>query len=188
MKKVIFIDRDGVINRDPGGWTEHSYVTRKDDFHFLPGSKEAIKKLCDSGYTIVVISNQAGVGRGLFSEEQLRGVTQLMFDELKKIGAEIAKVYYCIHDKTDGCECRKPKPGLFKRCERELDIEARGAYFIGDGKGDIEAGSTVGLRTILVLSGKAKREEIDSWDSKPDYICADLREAVSYVLRHDSSR
>ena len=101
--KVIFIDRDGVINRDPGGWTPHSYVTRWEDFYFLPGSVEALKKLKRARYEIVVISNQAGVGRGLYTEKKLDEISANMHAEIEKNGAKIKKIYYCIHHPDDNC-------------------------------------------------------------------------------------
>lgn len=182
MTKVIFIDRDGVINKDPGGWTEHNYVTRREDFIFLSGAKEAIKKLNEAGYEIVVISNQAGIAKGHYSGSELNGVNEKMLSEIDKSGGKINKVYYCVHQDADNCDCRKPKTGLFKMAEKELGIRARDTYFIGDGKTDVEAGKNAFLKTILVLSGKAKIEDIRGWEIKPDYIFDDLSEAVGFIL------
>lgn len=182
-KKIIFIDRDGVINKDPGGWTKHNYVTKWQEFKFLPGSKEAIKKLNKANYEIVVISNQAGVSKGHYSEDELDGVNSKMLKEMKSAGAGIRKVYYCVHQDSDNCDCRKPKIGLFKQAEQELGVKARGSYFIGDGKTDIEAGRNFGLKTVLVLSGKTSLEDMRQWEIKPDYIFDDLREAVEFVIK-----
>ena len=187
MKKIIFIDRDGVINKDPGGWTEHSYVTRWEDFHFLPGSKEAIKKLSDNGYDIIVISNQGGVSKKFFSQASLDEITAKMLREIKIAGAKIKKVYYCIHQDSDNCDCRKPKAGMFRRAEKELGIRAAGAYFIGDGKTDVDAGKEMGLKTVLVLSGKTPKEDLAQWGSKPDHVFEDLREAVTFIVSGEKS-
>lgn len=181
MKKVIFIDRDGVINKDPGGWTKHSYVTRWEDFIFLPGSKEALKRLADRGYDIVVISNQAGVSKGHYSEGELGSVNSNMIREIEKSGGKIKKVFYCLHQDSDNCDCRKPKAGLFRKAEKELGITASGSYFIGDGRTDVEAGKKIGLETILVLSGKTGPEDMRAWESKPDHIFRDLEEAVRFI-------
>ncbi|UCD55227.1 MAG: HAD-IIIA family hydrolase [Candidatus Omnitrophota bacterium] len=181
-KKIVFIDRDGVINKDPGGWTKHNYVTRWEDFKFLPGSKEALKKLNDARYEIIIISNQAGVGKGHYSKDELDTVNSKMLEEIKKAGAGIRKVYYCIHRPDDNCDCRKPKIGLFKQAEEEMGIKAGGSYFIGDAKTDIEAGEKAGLKTILVLSGKTILEDMRSSNIKPDYIFDDIFEAVEFIL------
>jgi len=187
MRKIIFIDRDGVINKDPSGWTEHSYVTNCEDFHFLPNSILALKKLSASGYDIILISNQAGVAKGYYTEDTLNNVTRKMFDEIEKNGAKIKKAYYCVHQPSDNCDCRKPKTGLFKRAEKELGVSAAGNFFIGDGKMDVAAGAGMGMRTILVLSGKTDLEKMKSWDIKPDYIFDDLFEAVNFILKGEKS-
>ena len=182
-KKIIFIDRDGVINKDPGGWTKHNYVTRPKEFKFLSGSKEAVKKLNDAGYEIIIISNQAGINRGYYSKDELDIVSSKMLEEMKNEGALIKKVYYCVHQPGDNCDCRKPKVGLFKEAEKQLGIKAGGTYFIGDAKTDIEAGENMGLKTILVLSGKTSLEDIRSLEVKPGYIFDNLLEAVEFILR-----
>ncbi|OGW84681.1 MAG: hypothetical protein A2987_06515 [Omnitrophica bacterium RIFCSPLOWO2_01_FULL_45_10] len=182
-KKVIFIDRDGVINKDPGGWTEHNYVTRWEDFHFLPGAMEGIRRLNDSGYEIIIISNQAGVSKGIYTERKLKSVTEKMLTAIKKSGGRIRNIYYCTHQDSDACDCRKPKTGLFRRAEEEMGIKTAGSYFIGDGRVDVEAGKRAGLKTILVLSGKTALEEVKKWDVKPDHIFKDLACAVDFILK-----
>lgn len=182
--KIVFIDRDGVINKDPGGWTEHSYVTRWEDFHFLPGAKEAIKRLNDSGYDIIVISNQGGVSKSFFSKPALDDITAKMLKEIEASGAKIKKVYYCLHQDSDKCDCRKPKTGMFRQAEAELGIRSPGTYFVGDGKTDIEAGSSAGLKTILVLSGKTGLDKVEEWEVRPDVIVKDLAEAADFILKN----
>ena len=182
MNKVIFIDRDGVINKDPGGWTEHSYVTRWEDFHFLPGVKDALTKLSQNGYDIIVISNQGGVSKSFFSQAALDEITDKMLREIESAGAKIKKVYYCLHQDSDNCDCRKPKTGMFRQAEKELGIRSAGAYFIGDGKTDVDAGKSMGLKTVLVLSGKTPYEDIAGWESKPDHIFKDMAEAVDFIV------
>jgi len=183
MKKIISIDRDGVINKDPGGWTEHSYVTKWKNFIFLPGSIEALKMLNEAGYDIVVISNQAGISKGYYTNEELNAINNKMIKEIERKGAKIKKTYYCIHQDNDNCECRKPKTGLFKQAEKDLDIKASGTYFIGDGKTDIEAGKDQGLTTMLLLSGKTSPEDVKEWSVKPDFIFGNLIEAVAFLLK-----
>ena len=182
MKKVLFIDRDGVINKDPGGWTKHSYVTRWKDFHFLRGAKRAIKILSADGFDLLVISNQGGVSKGFFTEDRLDAINTRMLKEIKKSGGRIRKTYYCVHQSSDACDCRKPEIGLFKRAKRELGVRTRGSYFIGDGRVDVEAGRKAGLKTILVLSGKTPLSDVDEWKVKPDYIFRDLAEAARFII------
>jgi len=183
MKKVIFVDRDGVINKDPAGWTPHSYVEKWEDFKFLPGSIDALKKLTLAGYSIILASNQGGISKGYYAEDALNEINQNMLEKLEENGAKIEKTYYCIHQDSDNCNCRKPKTGLFESAKKELNLNAVDAFFIGDGKTDVEAGIKFGLRTILVLSGKTKLKDLKNWNIKPDYIVDDLLEAVNFILR-----
>ena len=187
MKKVIFLDRDGVINKDPGGWTEYNYVTTWEEFIFLPNSIKALRRLNDAGYDIVVASNQAGISKGYYTRSQLDKINQDMIKEIEENGAKLKKVYYCLHQDSDNCDCRKPKIGLFKQAERELGVKAAGNYFVGDGKMDIEAGKKMNMKTVLVLSGKTDLKKVNSWSIKPDYIFRDLSEAVRFILKEEKA-
>ena len=181
MDKVIFLDRDGVIDKDP----EKGYVKRIEEFQFLPGSLDAIKKLNSHGYEIIVISNQAGIAKGLYSVEDLNRVNNNMINEIKKAGARIKGAYYCIHKQEDNCSCRKPKVGLFNQATKDLNVDFNKTYFIGDKKTDVEVGKRIGCKTILVLSGKAKKADISLWQIKPDYIKKDLKEAVDWIIKNN---
>lgn len=176
--KYLFIDRDGVINKDPGGWTKDSYVTEWKDFHFLPGTLEALKILKKKGIKVIVASNQGGVNRGIYTQEELDKVTGLMLKEIRKSGADIEEVFYCTHIDEDNCDCRKPKPGMLEEAAKKYSIDLKKAYFIGDDKKDVLAGKKAGCKTVLVLSGKSSRESVKDWEEKPDYIFKDLLEAV----------
>ncbi len=180
--KAIFIDRDGVINKDPAGWTEHSYVTDPKDLHILPGAIEALKLLDRSNIKVIVISNQAGVAKGYFTKEKLAEVTSKMLDEIGKKGTRIEEVYYCMHQDKDNCNCRKPETGMLERAISKYNIDTRETYFIGDGEVDVIAGKRMGLRTIFVLSGKTSREDMRKWLAKPDYVFNDLLAAVKWLL------
>jgi histidinol-phosphate phosphatase family protein len=180
--KVIFIDRDGVINKDPGGWTKYGYVTSWDEFHFLPGSKNALKRLAHAGYEVIIISNQQGVNKGYFSPDDLNKVTQNMLKSIESAGGKIRSIHYCPHRKEEVCGCRKPDTGLFRKATEGMDIDFSQTFFIGDGRTDVEAGRNLGCKTIMVLSGKAKEEDVDKWKHKPDYIKKDLSEAVEWIL------
>ncbi|MFH1837597.1 MAG: HAD family hydrolase, partial [Candidatus Omnitrophota bacterium] len=159
-QKYIFIDRDGVINKDPGGWTEYGYVTVPEDFYMVKGSVEAIKMFTDAGYKVIIISNQQGVGKGYFSEEDLKKVTRKMERVVEEGKGKITRVYYCTHTDEEDCDCRKPREGMFLKAKEELNIESfEGKFYIGDTERDIQAGRRVGLKTIFVLSGKNSAED-----------------------------
>ena len=180
--KYVFIDRDGVINRDGMGRTEYGYVTRWEDFEFLPGVLDALKELTEAGYDNVVISNQKCVGKGLMTEQELKDITDNIMKAVEAHGGRIRKAYYCLHLDEDNCNCRKPKEGMFLKARDELGIKAfEGKFFIGDSQRDMQAGKKVGLKTILVLSGKSSREDAEKWEYKPDYVCRDLLDAVKLI-------
>jgi len=146
-KKVIFLDRDGVINKKA---PKADYVKNWGEFEFLPGSIEAISLLTKSGYNIYIISNQAGIARGMMTTDNLKEIHQNMTNEIEKNGGKISGIYYCPHGWDEGCECRKPKPGMFFQAAREHHIDLTKAIFIGDDERDIQAGNAAGCKTILV--------------------------------------
>lgn len=178
--KIIFLDRDGVINKYPG---DRLYVTSLKKFKFLPRAKKAIALLSKNGYWIFVASNQAGVGKGTYSQKTLVAITAKMLRSIKQAGGRITRVYYCTHQKNAGCSCRKPKPGLLKRAAKEFKFRLKGAYFIGDTMRDIFTAHAAGCKSILVLSGKEKLRGQKSWEAKPDFIFKDLLAAAKFLTR-----
>jgi len=185
--KYLFIDRDGVINKDPGGWTKTDYVTDWKDFHFIPGTLQALKILKDKGIKVIVASNQGGVNRGLYTKAELSKVNSIMLKEIEKAGGAIEEVFYCIHTDEDNCECRKPKPGMLETAAKKYGIDPKTTYFIGDAPKDISAGLRIGCKTILVLSGKSSRKDIESWEDKPDHVFENLLEAVEWLIKEIAS-
>jgi histidinol-phosphate phosphatase family protein len=169
-----------VINRDPGFG---DYVKSWEEFEFLPGAIEAIKMLNKNGYEIFVISNQAGVSKGLFSKEDLDDITKSMLGEVKAQGGRIKSINYCTHRPDENCDCRKPKTGMIKKVTKGLNIDFKNTYFIGDSMLDVGAGKNMGSKTILVLTGKENPEDIKNWEYKPDLIKKDLQEAVEWILK-----
>ena len=151
-KKVIFLDRDGVINKKP---TKADYVKNWNEFEFLSGSIEAISILTKNDYDIYIISNQAGIARGIMTENDLKEIHRNMVNELEKKGGEVSDIYYCPHGWDDGCECRKPKPGMFFQAAKEHYIDLTKAVFIGDDERDVEAGEAARVKTILVTPNKS---------------------------------
>lgn len=148
-KKVIFLDRDGVINKKA---PKAEYVKSWDEFEFIPGSIEAMTLLAQNGYKIFIISNQAGIARGAMTEQDLEKIHENMEKELEKHNVKIQKIYYCPHGWNEGCECRKPKPGMLFQAAREYDLDLSKSLFIGDDERDLHAGHAAGCRTILVDS------------------------------------
>ncbi|MCD4780629.1 MAG: HAD-IIIA family hydrolase [Candidatus Omnitrophica bacterium] len=182
--KVVFLDRDGVINKFPGNG---NYVTKIKEFHFISGSLESIRCLTEEGFDIFVVSNQAGVGKGVYSERKLQHINRNMLREVKKHGGKIKRVFYCTHRSDAGCGCRKPEIGnirkAFKLVNKPLS-SARKSYFVGDTEGDIQAGVNAGCKTIFVLSGRENRRHLRGWAVKPDYIVKDLSEATKIITNN----
>lgn len=180
--KIIFLDRDGVINKDPID-TAYGYVTRWKEFKFLRGAKRAIRELTEAGYKIYIISNQAGIAKGYFTLDDLKSVTKKMLKRIEDSGGKIAGVFYCPHRGEDNCDCRKPKAGLFRKALGKKKTVLRDTFFIGDKIADVQAGHAAGLESILVLCGKESLENKGHWRDKPDYIKRDLLDAVNWILK-----
>jgi len=183
--KVIFLDRDGVINKYPG---DTKYVTDWAEFEFLPDALESISKLTENDFKIFIISNQAGVSKGIYNQQKLDEITSNMLKEVEKKSGKIQRVLYCIHKDEDNCYCRKPKTGLIKKAIDSLGLKRFNfnySYFIGDSMRDIKTGRTAGCKTILVFSGKEKKENKDNWEIKPDYEATNLLEAVNIILNEN---
>ncbi len=178
MMKIVFLDRDGVINEYPG---DTKYVTSWSKFYFISGSIQAIRLLKEKGFKVFVVSNQAGVGKGIYSQDELNSLTHKMIDYLRKEGAELDGVYYCIHREEDNCNCRKPKTGLLEEAVSSLREKPEVCFFIGDSFRDMKAARAFGCMAVLVLSGKEKIGAKDSWEFEPDYVFSNLLEAVRYI-------
>ena len=178
--KAIFLDRDGVINKDPGFG---DYIKSWKEFQFLPGAINAIKRLNEKGYEIFVISNQAGVGKGLYSQGALDEITRNMLKEIESGGGRIRSITYCTHRSDARCDCRKPKTGMIKKATKGLRIDFGNTYFIGDSRLDIAAGKNMGCKTILLLTGKEDPDDLENWEIKPDFVRNNLQEAVEWVLK-----
>ncbi|HLG17363.1 MAG TPA: D-glycero-beta-D-manno-heptose 1,7-bisphosphate 7-phosphatase [Blastocatellia bacterium] len=185
MTRAVFIDRDGTLNEDVG------YVSTPDDLVIYPWASEAVRKINEAGMKAVVITNQSGIARGLYSERTLVCIHERMIEELAREGARIDAVYYCPHHPDFGgsayrrdCECRKPKPGMLRAAAREHGIDLARSYVIGDKSCDINAAASAGARGVLVRTGYG-RETIarpDLWPCEPALIADDLLEGVGLLL------
>jgi len=146
-KKVVFLDRDGVINKKA---PKADYVKNWEEFEFLPGVLESIKLLSENNCEIYIITNQAGIARGMMTESDLDDIHSKMVKEIEDHGGKIHGIYYCPHGWDEGCECRKPRPGMFYQAAREHHIDLSKSFFIGDDERDKTAGDAAGIKTILV--------------------------------------
>ena len=147
MKKALFLDRDGVIN------VEKQYLYKKEDFEFIEGIFELCQFFQDLGYLIIVVTNQSGIARGYYSEEDFENLTQWMVKQFKEQNITISKVYHCPHhpDITGECLCRKPKPGMLLDAQKEFNVDLKHSVMVGDKERDIEAGLNAGLKDTYLF-------------------------------------
>lgn len=177
--KTVFLDRDGVINKYPG---DKSYVTRWKDFKFLGGAEQAIASLHKNRFKIFVVSNQAGVGKGIFTQKALEEITKKMIASIKKHRGDIDAVYYCTHQPQLNCACRKPKTGLIEIAKKDHHINLKDSFFIGDSIRDVITAKRAGCKSVLLLCGKEKISDRRKWEVQPDFIFRNLREAARFIL------
>jgi len=145
MKKAIFLDRDGIINVD------YAYVHKKENFEFVEGIFETLKYFLSLDYLLLMVTNQSGIGRGYYSEDDFEKLTSWMLDEFTCKGIKITKIYHCPHSPQEMCKCRKPEIGMFESAKKEFDIDMQNSWMIGDKPSDIEAGNNAGIpNTIFV--------------------------------------
>ena len=185
MNKAVFLDRDGVITKEPP-----YYAHRIEQLELISKSAEAIRLLNESGFKVIVVSNQSGVARGYYEENDVENYNNAMKNELKKQGAYIDAIYYCPHypeaaieEYRIDCDCRKPKPGMLRQAEKDLNLNLKLSFLIGDKMSDIEAGYRAGCKTILVLTGQGNDvlKNNPKIDIKPNYISNDLYTASQII-------
>lgn len=181
MRRAVFLDRDGTIARDV------HYCRCLDDFVLLPGVPQAIGLLNEHGFKVVVITNQSGIARGYLTEETLHLIHLKMRDELQKHGASVDAIYFCPHHPDDNCECRKPRPTLIFKAAKDLDIDLRLSYMVGDDIKDVEAGRSAGCRTVWIAQDPSQAEGLPH-HQLPDHVADSLHEATSWVARDAESR
>lgn len=169
-EKVIFLDRDGVINKKA---TQGDYIKSWREFEFLESVFEALWKLNAAGFKVVIATNQRGIARGKMTQIMLEDIHKKMLDALKYQDVHIDQIYYCPHDEGQ-CNCRKPQTGMLERAERLWDIDKKHSYMIGDSDSDIVAGKSFGVKTIRITD--KKRLEIEA-----EYACKSLLEAAIYI-------
>jgi D-glycero-D-manno-heptose 1,7-bisphosphate phosphatase len=183
LKKVVFLDRDGVINRDS---PEH--IKSWDEFEFLPGSLEAISLLTRGGFTIIVITNQSAIGRGMVAPETLSHTHRRMSEAVAAHGGNIRDIFFCPHHPDDGCDCRKPMPGLILKALDTHDIDLSDAVMVGDSAKDIECARNAGCgANVLVRTGNgpSAATALAEKGIRPDYQAADLLDAAHWILKRE---
>ena len=184
LHKVVFLDRDGTINRDSA-----DYIKSRAEFEFLPGSLAAIKKLTQNGFTTIVITNQSAVPRKLIRAKELEEVHNMMIDAAAQIGAEITDIFYCPHLPENGCDCRKPEPGLVYQAREKYAIDLSTAVMVGDSARDIECARRAGCgKAVLVKSGLKEdvAEKLKSRRIRVDFVAKDLYEAAEWIIKTHS--
>jgi D-glycero-D-manno-heptose 1,7-bisphosphate phosphatase len=185
-RPAVFIDRDGTLTEEVG------YVNHPRRLRLLPRSAEAVRRLNAAGVAAVVVSNQAGVARGYFTEDVLHATNAELVAQLKGAGAHLDGVYVCPHHPTEGqppyrtdCDCRKPKPGLLMRAAADLGLDLAASTIVGDRASDLAVAPAVGARRVLVLTGYGLGEweyHRHRFPVMPDHVAEDLLEAVEWVL------
>ncbi len=177
MKKVVFLDRDGVINED------HDYVYKIEDFVFKREIFPFVGKLRELGFDFVVVTNQSGIGRGYYTLDQFYTLDSWMHEEFKNSGTPLLKTYFCPHTPNDMCNCRKPKPGLLERAQREFDIDMRHSFLIGDKVSDINAGLNAELQNNILFKGKAGEDY--NFD-KASFVSGNFDDIYEYIKETSS--
>jgi D-glycero-D-manno-heptose 1,7-bisphosphate phosphatase len=179
-RPAVFLDRDGTIAEEVG------YLNHASRFRMFPFVAGAIRRLNEAGLSVVVVTNQSGVGRGYFPEAVVCAVNELMIQQLTEAGARIDAVYYCPHTSADRCDCRKPKTGMLDRAALEHALDLQHSFVVGDRYGDMELARNVRARAVLVRTGYGESElawHAAKWPVQPDFVAEDLSDAADWILR-----
>jgi D-glycero-D-manno-heptose 1,7-bisphosphate phosphatase len=185
-RRAVFIDRDGTLSEEVG------YINHVSRFRLFPYAASAIKHLNENGWLAIVITNQAGVARGYFSEDTIHAVHKAMTNELKSNGAQLDAIYYCAHHPSVGeppyrldCDCRKPKPGLISRAVKDFGISLEESWMVGDRYSDVELARNAAINSMFVMSGYGRGEwehQRPNWTEQPDLVAEDLLAAVRLIV------
>lgn len=184
LARAVFLDRDGVINRDSA-----DYITRLEQFEFLPGSLDALRRLSQAGFSLIVVTNQSALGRGWMPAAELVRIHDHLRASVAGEGGRILDIRVCPHRPSDGCACRKPRPGLVQAAAAAHDIDLRSAVLIGDSRRDIECAQRAGVGTaILVQTGNGEQAagELAALGMPPDLVADDLARAAEWMLAQPS--
>jgi D-glycero-D-manno-heptose 1,7-bisphosphate phosphatase len=175
-RRFVLLDRDGTINE------EVHHLSSPDELRLVPGSADAIRRLRERGFGIVVVTNQANVGRGLLSPAELDRIHARLLEMLAAEGAEVDAVLHCPHEPGGGCDCRKPAPGMAHRAAERFSFDPSAAFVVGDHAGDVAMGRAVGATTFLVLTGHGVEERSRAeLDGLADHVVPDLSAAADII-------
>ena len=178
--KTVFLDRDGVINHDSS-----AYIKRWEEFEFLPGSLEAIKLLTDEMFTIIIITNQSIINRGMAAQNDLEHIFSNMKEAITQNGGKITDIFHCPHTPEENCACRKPSPGMVFAAQKKYNIDLSYACFVGDSAKDMECAKRAGCAfSILVKTGNGADaiRELANTKNAPDYVAENLLEAAKIII------
>lgn len=182
-RTVVFLDRDGTLNPDPG------YIPSLDQFQFFPDALEALQNLDDNQYAFIIVTNQSGIARGKIRQENLDAIHRFIEDQFEASGIPLLAVYVCPHHPDEGCRCRKPGTALFERAARDHSIELDRSYIIGDSEADIRAGRALSMKTVLVLTGNGKitADKLVGAAIEADCLGENLSECIDFIREDRSS-
>jgi len=189
MNPLVVLDRDGVINHD-----SDDFIKSVEEFVPIPGSLEAIARLNEAGFCVVIATNQSGIARGLFDVATLEAMHDKLQQLLAPLGGNIDGIFYCPHGPEDGCDCRKPLPGLLTQIAEKFSIDLAGVPVIGDSLRDLQSAIAVGAKPILVRTGKGERSVASLAEALVDArlkaapVYQDLAEAVDALLAGDQNQ
>lgn len=172
--KLIILDRDGVINFD-----SEQFIKSPDEWKAIPGSLEAIARLNQWGWRVVVASNQSGIGRGLFGMDTLNAINDKMVKGLSQVGGRLDAIFFCPHSADSTCDCRKPKPGMFVQIGERFNVDLTGTPVVGDSLRDLQAGVAVGCKPYLVLTGKGTKTQQEKALPEGTLVYPDLAAVVA---------
>lgn len=176
---AVLLDRDGVIN-----WNRPDYVKSWEEFSFLDGALDALHQLASTSFNVVVVTNQSAINRNLVTRQMVESIHLHMVEEIVQAGGRVDGVFYCPHRPDEGCECRKPRPGLIFRAQRELNLDLSRSYLIGDSSEDVEAARACGCIPILVKTGRGElaAHELARNGGVSLLVAKDLAAAVGLIL------
>ena len=172
MNKIIFLDRDGTLNKDDG------YTNKVGDYNLLPNTIKGLKNLQTQGYKLIIVTNQSGIGRGYYTEAQMHEFNNHLLNKLKQENIDIKEVLFCPHTPEDNCNCRKPKTKLIESYFTP-DFDKNNSYVIGDRASDIELANNAGIKSVLVTTGSSENDPESN--SNPTFIAEDLLDAANKI-------
>jgi rfaE bifunctional protein nucleotidyltransferase chain/domain len=175
MNRAVFLDRDGVLNEDPG------YVHKLEDFKLYGDVIESLN-LLKKDFKLIIITNQSGIGRGYYKEEDFHRFNDKLVEELKKNGIIIEKTYFCPHSPKEKCNCRKPNTTFIEQAKRQFNIDVRHSFVIGDHPADVKLGKNAGCKAVYLLRGHATGHLEEARGNNPDYIANSLKQAADFIL------